>query len=212
MSFKKTVLIPLSIILAIILVLGFVSWWQMQKFQRTISGGTPIRFDFSNASPDPSQPETFNEFVAPAGDLKVTYPNSWESIQHMDFNFKALDTEKTETLFYGIKTDVMQMTMGWFIIQELEINTEKSLEEIFEEIKIDLQNNDIEIKIDSLEINENTVLFEIVQTGTVYSLQGKVKIILTDENAYSVVVFSLFDGWGSFRTEAMEILNSTQAL
>jgi hypothetical protein len=203
-------------IFALILGLGLASWWHYKSFKRTLSEAAPFslnlpEYEFELES-KPQEPETLQDFVVPAGDLKITYPSSWQKIDDSEFNFTTLDTETSKTLFYAIRVDPKGTKMAWLIIQGLNFGKERTLENIIEKIKTTGEERGIKTGIQNLETEENMAQFKITQEQGGYSTIGEEKIILTEDNIYSILVFSLTSDWASFRDETRQILNSAQAL
>jgi len=212
---KKDVKILLSAIILLILVLGLFTWWHYRELQKAISEGVPIAFDLDAFMSDEREiltEESFREFLVPDGDLKITYAESWQEIDPLAFSIDALDTEKMKTLFFTTKTELASMKIGWLMVQQLKFEEEAGFEEIIEEIKVTGEDQGVKTEIKNLDIGENTAEFEISQSLPGYATKGKGRIIFTEKNIYSVIIFSFFNDWNFFREEAGQILNSTQVL
>lgn len=196
--------------------LGLVGWWHYRSFEKALSGVKPFALNFPEldfeSEEESQEPETFQEFLVPSGDLKITYPDSWQRIEDSEFNFTTLDTENAKTLFYAIRVRPKETKMAWLIVQELNFGEEKGLEKIIEKMRTAGDDREIETEIQDLEVKGNIVQFEITQKQAGYSTRGKEKIILTKDSIYSILIFSLASDWDLFREETEQILNSAQAL
>lgn len=213
---KSTAKLLLIGIFVLILGLGLIGWWHYRSFERALSEAEPFNLNLPEYDFTPEEelqePETFQEFLVPAGDIKITYPDSWQKIEDSDFSFATLDTENAQTLFYAIKVKAKEAKMAWLIVQKLNFEEERGLEKIIEKIKTAGTDREIETEIQDLEVEENMAQFKITQEQNDYSTTGEEKIILTKENIYSILIFSLTFDWESFQDEAEQILNSVQAL
>jgi hypothetical protein len=196
---------------AILILIGVVTWWHYTEFQKDISKINQTGFTFPeiNLETENQETETFKEFIVPDGDFKITYPESWQKVEQ---SFESLDSENAKTLFYAIKTNIKNSEMAWLIVQKINYGEEKNLEKIVEEIKNSSSSQQIETEIQILENKENSILFKITQKQGAYSTAGEEKIILTENNIYSVLIFSLSSSWNSFQEEAKKILDSAQPL
>ena len=212
MKIKKSSRILLIGTLVLILGLIFASWWNYKEFKKLASKRNIIKFDIPNLGlkTETQKPKPSQDFLVPDGDLKVTYPGSWQKIESSNLSLEGLSSEKVKTLFYGMKADATKMKAAWLIIQKLNFGEEKDVEKIIEEIKNDAKKRDTKVEIQNLKIKGNSAEFEMQQTQSGYSIKGEEKIIFTQKNTYSVMIFSLTSQWDSFQKEAGEILNSVQ--
>ncbi|KPJ73704.1 hypothetical protein AMJ48_00725 [Parcubacteria bacterium DG_74_1] len=213
---KESAKLLLIGVFVLILALSLIGWWHYKSFERVLSEAKPFNLNFLEIDlefeEESQELETFQEFLLPAGDLKISYSDSWQKIEDSEFSFATLDTENAKTLFYAIKVKAKETKMAWLIVQELNFGEERGLEKIIGEIKTAGADRGIETEIQGLRVEENMSHFRINQEQSGYLTTGEEKIILTKDNIYSILVFSLASDWESFQEEAEQILNSAQVL
>jgi len=215
---KETKKILLTVIVISVFVLGWLAWQSYLRMQQNLSEGGSVAF-FRSAEKEEA-PEKILEvklsqkFTSPANDLRIMYSEDWKKAESYGFSLEDLSTEHAETLFFGTKMETTEMKMAWLIIQKLNVEREKSLEEIVEEIKMAGEDEEekTEIEIKNLVIKENSADFDIYQDHTDYLTRGQGKIVLTEENVYSIIAITSYADWGFFQKEAEKILNSSEVL
>lgn len=196
--------------------LSFFSYRYFKNFQESVGKINLLKFNIPEISPEleeeTEKEKRYEEFIVPSQKLKIVYPDSWQRVESSVFNLESLSTKRTEVLFYAIKTDVVEMKMGWLIVQKIDFGEGGDLKKLIEEIKSSGKERQIKVEIQNLNIEKNIAEFEIIQSQSGYSLKGREKLVLTDEGVYSIIIFSLASDWNFFQKEAEEILSSVQVL
>lgn len=204
----------LSLLSAVIL--AFATSWYFKNLLKPLSTADLPKFEIPEFNPFSSQEtKDYTEFISPDGKLKLKYPSQWmkmapDTLEKL--NQALIDKEAKNLLFVqGIKIEKGDFI--FLMVQELDSEEKKGLEEIIETIKEKVKEQGGKAEISNLKIKDDTAYFEGEFEGEnpppVYL---KEKIILTDNKVYLVILFNLKNDWSEFEKEVSEILNSVELL
>lgn len=209
---KSTVLL---IIFSCIVLLSFLSYWNIKRFQNSLSEGGKIELpkievpDINSIfSPEGTKEK---EFVSSDGKLKFKYTSDWMELPK-DVSKNLLPEEGTKILLYLQKIKLKEGGASFLIVQEIDFDQKKlSLEKLVEELKKNVEKKGATMEIISFEKKEKEGVLEIIyRVGKTTSLRSKEKIIENEGKFYIVSIFSSEKDWGIFKEEIEEILNSVQ--
>jgi len=201
--------LPKTLILIIVLIafLSLATYWQFRNFRKAISENMPglgiPQFEFS---PVPSE-EKMEEFISPDGKLKVEYGANWIKVKIESLE-KILKPERGQALFFAQKVKLENIALAFLSIQELEIEQEETPEKIIEEMKKDSEEQGVETEILESSIETNQAIFEAKYKKQDLSLRSKEKILLGENKAYIIKLFTFEKDWKDFEEEIDEILLS----
>lgn len=205
---KKDILL----IFFIILFLSLATHWHFKNWRKALSEAEMPKFEMPEFEIPSKKEEGYKEWISPDGKLKMEYSADWMGMKKEMFEGFTQEG-KGKTLFFAQKFETEKAAQAFLIVQELNLEEEKEIEEIIEGMKKDVEEKEGEMEILKLEIENKTAIFEASYTGkTGLPLRSKEKIILNKEKAY-LISFSTFEkNWQDFQKEAEEIINSTTLL
>jgi len=202
----------LILIILLILLLSFATYWQFKSFQKTLSEVKFPEFEMPKLEMPLFQKNGGQkEFISQDGKLKLKYPSDWVELAKESlgsFNQEAVEGGKV--LFFAQKFKIEKAAFALLVVQESE--KRESVEEIIEEIKEGVAEGGGEMKIINLDIKENEGFFEAnyKRKGSIF--RSKEKIIFAENKFYLISIFSLEKDWPEFENETSEILNSAQLI
>lgn len=206
----------LFLIILAILILGFVTFWQLTTFNRSLSDVKFPSFEVPETQPfGSSENITFQEFKSPDGKLKVEYPSDWIKMVEESLSYLNQETVKegAKILLFAQKFKLEKGSFASLVIQEINLEEEQSLEETVEQIKKDLEEKGGELEVLESEVEDKIAYLKLKykrEEGTI--LYSKEKIILEENKAYIVAVITLDIHWSEFEPETEEIFNSTKII
>ncbi len=152
------------------------------------------------------------EWVSPDGKLKLTHPGDWLA---MDENFlKHLNQPKvflveTKILFFAYQFKIKEQSLAFLMVGE--IGPEKTLEEIIEEIKRNVERQNGQIEITILDTEDKVTRLEIISTVPGQpNFYSKGKIIFSTKKTYLIMLSVPQKDWPQFKQEVEKILDSVQ--
>lgn len=212
MEDKKALLISL---LAII-ILGFITNQYFKNLSNPLSKVEFPEFEIPDFNPLISQESgDYIEFISPDKKLKLKYPSHWTKMTPdalTKFNQVVVD-QKVKNLLFVQTFKLEKSALAFLTVQELTLGEENSLEKLIETIKEGVEGQEGEIEITNLKIENGEAYFEgKYKGGQSPPMYSKEKIILGDNKAYLISLFSLRNDWSEFEEEVSEILNSVELL
>jgi hypothetical protein len=170
------------------------------------------KFEMPETNLFPSVQESSKEFVSPAGKLKLKYSSTWMEMEKaaLEKLNQEMIKKGAKVLFFGNKYISEKSTFASLLVQEMNLEG-KGMEEIIAGMKEDIKKGGDEVTIDQLDISEKEAYLEAGYKraeGTIFI--SREKVLLSEEKAYFIAVFSLDINWPDFEKEAGEILDSAQ--
>jgi len=212
--FKKIIYIFVVLLIGGVLLFLVVNW-QLNKLRKTLSQNfikglekMPMEEIQKKLFGETNE---YKEFVTPDKKLKIKYLADWiempgESLEN--FNQEIIK-KGAKILFFAQKIKVKSGAFAFLIIQELEKEKWKSIDEIIEETRKDIEERGGEMEIVKLKKEEGVFEAKYKKTNQpeIHSLE---KILEGSEKIYLIVFLTFERNWPDFEGEANEILNSLQ--
>lgn len=223
---KKSYLIILGLF-GTVLLLGIISSWRLRKLGESLGiEGLP---GFEEVEPKQlkeiireirkgtSTKVGSKEFISPDGKLKIEYPTDWLEIKDEKVLEQILPKEEIEK--YGFKNLFLaqKLQAGKYAqlkVSELTLKEADNIETLIEGMKESNLQQGWKMEIISLDIEEETAIFEAKyekpERLEIYSKE-KILIIVSEQSnkkAFLVVLLSFGAAWEELQKEADEILQS----
>jgi len=202
------------IIIIAIFGLSFAIYWQFKSFQESLTRVELPEFKVPEVSFElwPGEEEGYKEWISPDGKLKIKYPSYWIEMEEESLKSYLSPSEKGEVLLFAYRFQLKGFTFttpSFLVVQNL--NFEKNLEKVIEEMEKEAQEREGEMKIINLKIEENQAEFEAEYKSKIGEIfYSKEKLILVEENLYSISIFSAKKDWTRIEEEANEIFDSIE--
>jgi hypothetical protein len=200
---KFLVLIILSILL-----LSSFTYWQFKKLGESLPKIKIPEVEIPKPESFLQQQTETKEFISPDGKLKFKYSSDWMEMPKEGWQ-ETLSSE-AKILFLANKFKMEKSAFASLIVQEL--NWEKSLKGVVEEMEKATKEKGGEMKILNLEIKDNQANLKARYKKEGQNFISREKIIFEEEKIYLISIFSLERFWPEFEGEAEEILNSVQII
>lgn len=203
----------LLILLALIFLFSFLTYWRFKEFGKSFSNIEPPKLELPKTElfPKPPQMEE-KEFVSPDGKIKLKYGSDWRAMGEdgglLDLSRQQLEGAKI--LFFAQK---ISDSFSFLSVQEMETAPEQKLEKIIDKIKGGATTSEMEIANLNVNETETEVVFEInykKEGATIF--HSKDKIVKTENKAYIASVLAFSEDWSSVEPEANKIIESVQIL
>jgi len=205
----------LLLIIALILLLSLATFWQFRNFKKFLSAVNLSKFEIPKFEiTSPFKKEGIKEFVSEDGKLKVKYAADWIELSQtiLEVLNKEMVKEGAEVLFYAQKMELEKSAFAFLVIQKVDFETDRNLEEFIEEIKKENEEREIKMEMIDLTIEDEEAIMETLiskkESGLIF--HSKEKIILSENRGWIITVFTLKDSWAEFEKEAEEILRSLE--
>jgi len=205
----------LLLIIALILLLSLATFWQFRNFKKFLSAVNLSKFEIPKFEiTSPFKKEGVKEFVSEDGKLKVKYAADWIELSQtiLEVLNKEMVKEGAEVLFYAQKMELEKSAFAFLVIQKVDFETDKNLEEFIGEIKKENEEREIKMEMIDLTIEDEEAIMETLiskkESGLIF--HSKEKIILSENRGWIIAVFTLKDSWAEFEKEAEEILRSLE--
>jgi hypothetical protein len=212
--FKKIIYVFLIISVGVLLIY-IVMNWQMAKLKKSLS--QPLFKELEKMPLEEIQKKFFGEiseykeFVSPDGKLKLKYLADWIEMDKVileTFNQEIIK-KGAKILFFAQKLKVKTSSFAYLVIQELEKEEWKGLDEIIEEMKKEAKERGEEIEI--IKIDKERRIFEAkykkVNQPEIHSSE---KIIEGKEKIYLIAFLTFEKSWEEFQPEMNSIFNSVE--
>jgi len=198
----------LILILLSIFLLSFFTYWQFKRLSEAMPKIKKPEVEIPKPESIFQQKTEIKEFISPDGKLKFKYSSDW--IEMPKESWQEINAE-AKVLFFANKFKLEKAALASLIVQELDLEKEKSVKEIVEEIEKEVKAKNGEMEILNLEIKDKEADLKIKykkETGPIFV--SKEKIILGDNKFYLISIFALEKDWLEFENETNEIFNSIQ--
>ena len=154
------------------------------------------------------------EWTSPDGKLKLAYPDNWMIMEQAFLDCGAITGSalgEEEVLLFVYHFKLAGQSFPYLIVSQ--IKTEKSLEQIMEEIKQNIESSGGEKEIIMLETKDETVDLEIIFRYQGYAnFYNKGRIIFTEEKTYMIFFNASQQAWPQLKEEAENIFDSIELL
>jgi len=202
-----------------IISLAIISYKQLRGFNSPLSENQIPNFEMPDFESLLFEGKEGSErFVSPNKKLEMNYPSSWMRMEggSLEYFNQEVIKEEAKVLFFAQKLDVKTGSFASLVVQELNLDKNKTVEELVQEIEKEALEKGVRMEITNLEIEGQGGLLEAKYiTGQDFDLHSKEKItILELENAepiaYLISFIALDKDWTKFEQEADEIFNSVE--
>jgi len=188
--------------------LSFFTYWQFKNLQKTFPGVKLPKIEMPKSESLFPQKTDYKEFTSPDGKLKLKYLSDWMEIPKESFQGEI--GAEAKVLFFANKFKIEKAAFASLIVQELDLEKETSIENIVEKMKKEAEKKG-KMEVLKLEIKNGEGYLTakyVKEAGSVFF--SKEKIILGENKAYLVTIFTLENWWSEFEEEAKEILGLVQ--
>jgi hypothetical protein len=213
---KKIIYVFLTISVGVLLI-HIVANWQMARLKKSLS--QPLFKELEKMPLEEIQKKFFGEtseykeFVSPDGKLKLKYLADWIEMDKgilETFNQEIIKKE-VKILFFAQKFKVKTSSFAYLIIQELEKEKWKGLDEIIEEMKKESKERGVEIEI--VKINKESGIFEAkYKKANQPEIHSSEKIVEGKEKIYLIAFLTFEKSWEEFQPEMNSIFNSVEII
>lgn len=202
----------IAILIFIILLLSFFTYLDFKKFGESLKNVQLPKFEIPGFEFSPPKTEGYKEFTSPDGKLKMRYPADWTVMDsQLIESTQSQVTVKGKVLFLAQKFSWEETAISFLSVQELNLETGKSAEEIIEALKEESKKRGGEMEVIKLEIKDKELFFEAKykREGNL-DLHSEEKVILTEGKNYLVSFFTLEKDWSKSQKEGEDILSTVQ--
>lgn len=216
---KKFIYIVLGI-LGVILIIGMIGSWQFGKWKEKLPQSAFSKIEsieqLKKSYSSQKNTKDYKEFTSPDGKLKMQYRSDWLEIKDGNQQKFLPETGKygLKHLFLALKPEIGKFVQ--LTISEGNFDTQKTPEEIIEEMKESNLKQGWSMELIKPEVKTTEVIFEAkYKKVDRYNLHSKEKILLLEEKEGKrkvyLIAFVTFDkNWQEFEKEAEEIISSVQ--
>jgi hypothetical protein len=213
----KKIIYVLLIVNVGVLLIYIVANWQMAKLKKSLS--QPLLKELEKMPFEEIQKKFFGEtseykeFTSPDGKLKLKYLADWIEMDKgflETFNQEIIKKE-VKILFFAQKLKVKTGSFAYLVIQELEKEKWKSLDEIIEEMKKESKERGVEIEIVKVD-KENGIFEAKYKKANQPEIHSSEKIVEGKEKIYLIAFLTFGKSWEEFQPEMNSIFDSIQLL
>jgi len=213
----KKILLFFLVIASGIFLLFLVVNWHLERLKKTLP--QPLFRELETIPIEEIQKKFFGEtteykeFISPDGKLKIKYLGDWMEIDKEIFETfnQEMIRKGAKILFFAQKFKVRKGAFAFLIIQELEKERWKNLDEIIEETKKEIKEKGGEMEV--VKVNEREGILEAkykrLNQPEIYSLE---KILNGEKKIYLIIFLTFKKDWEEFFDEANSIFNSAQLI
>lgn len=197
----------LILIILSIFSLSFFTYWQFKKLSKPLP--KIPRVEIPKPESLLQQKTEIKEFVNPDGKLKFKYSSDWMEMPKEGWQ-ETINAE-TKILFFATKFKIEKGAFASLVAQEMD--WKKDVREIIEEMEKSAKEKSGEMKILNLEIKDKDASLKArYKKEEKTNFISREKIILGEEKAYLISIFSLERFWPEFEIESEKILDSVQLI
>lgn len=198
------------ILIILVLIFSYLSFWHFKKFSQILPEVKLPEIKMPEIKLEeflPLEKEGYKEWNYQDGKLKLKYQTNWlESSEVLleQVEQKGLALPGAKILFFASKFYFKNQALAFLMIEE--IVSEKTLDEIIENMKKNFKERGEEMEIANLEKENNSTYLEIKAGG----FQTKMKIIFDEEKTYLISFSSPEKDWLKLKEERDEIFGSIE--
>ncbi len=202
------------ILFIFIILLSFIAVRQFNNFEELSNKISPPNFKIEIPKlefyPKSEKTDEKQEFISKDGKIKITYPADWKETENLDVLNKEI-MQEGEILFFAQKLDLEKTLSAFLIIQKINLEKEKKLEEIIDMLKAEEKEKGIDMEIIGEENKENEAILDLdYKKADKILFYSKEKIIIDRDKLYLIDVAAPEKDWPEIKDEAKEIIDSVQ--
>jgi hypothetical protein len=213
---KKIIYVLLTITIGVLLIYTVVNW-QIAKLKKSLS--QPLFKELEKMPFEEIQKKFFGEtsdykeFVSPDGKLKLKYLADWIE---MDKGFletfnQEIIKKGAKILFFTQKLKIKTGSIAYLVIQELEKEKWRGLDEIIEGMKKETKEKGAEIEIVKVD-KEGGIIEAKFKKANQPEIRFSEKIVEGKEKIYLIAFLTFEKNWEEFQSEMNSIFDSVQLI